>query len=274
MKKILIPTDFSTSSYKAIDYITELFKNEACAFYFLNVYNYGTGGLSAIEMLQADDEWFEKPKEESLQHLGDLLDEYAVNKNNEKHEYHVISEGLSLVKAMEKHIESIDVDLIVLKGNAKISKNIESIVGKIRTCPVLIVPPYASMNKKINLAIASNFTEEVRTNEIDSFLEIFKNTNFIITVLALTNEKDMPDETSRHIKLLCNHLENQTDKTVALEFTAKSDNLKTYAISHLSSIMCVVDKKPDLLRKIGLCKSRVISTLEKLHNNPVLTIHQ
>ena len=274
MKKILIPTDFSTNSYKAIDYITELFKNEVCAFYFLNVYNYGTGGLSAIEMLQADDDWFEKPRAESLQHLGDLLDEYAVNKNNEKHEYYVISEGLSLVKAIEKHIESIDVDLIVLKGNAKISKNIESIVGRIRTCPVLIVPPYASMNIKINLAIASNFTEEVRTTGIDSFLETFKNTNFIITVLALTSEKDMPFETSRHIKSLCNHLENQTDKTVALEFTAKSDNLKTYAISHLSSIMCVIDKKPDLLRKIGLCKSRVISTLEKLHNNPVLTIHQ
>ncbi|WP_405296681.1 universal stress protein [Algibacter sp. Ld11] len=274
MKKILIPTDFSTNSYKAIDYITELFKNEVCAFYFLNVYNYGTGGLSAIEMLQADDEWFEEPKDESLLHLGNLLNEFAVKKNNEKHEYHVISEGLSLVKAMEKHIERINVDLIVLKGNAKISKNIESIVGKIRTCPVLIVPPYASRNKKINLTIASNFTEEVRTNEIDSFLETFKNTNYIITVLALTNEKDMPNKTSRHISLLCNHLENQTDKTVILEFTAKSENLKTYAISHLSSIMCVVDKKPDLLRKIGLCKSRVISILENIHNNPVLTIHQ
>ncbi|MDN3665526.1 universal stress protein [Algibacter miyuki] len=274
MKKILIPTDFSTNSYKAINYITELFKNEDCAFYFLNVYNYGAGGLSAIEMLQADDEWFEKPKEESLQRLGDLLEEYAVNRNNEKHEYHVISEGLSLVKAIEKHIESVNVDLIVLKGDAKISKNIEAIVGKIRTCPVLVVPPYASMNKKINLTIASNFTEEVQTREIDSFLETFKNTNFKVTVLALTSEENMPEETSRNIKLLCTHLENQTDKAVIVEFTEKSSNLKKYATSHLNNIMCVVDKKPDLLRKIGLCKSKVISTLEKLHKNPVLTIHQ
>ncbi|MCL5128418.1 universal stress protein [Algibacter sp. L4_22] len=274
MKKILIPTDFSENSYKAIDYITELFKNEACSFYFLNVYIYETGSLNAIEMLQADDDWFEKPKEDSLQQLGDLLDEYAVNRYNTKHEYYVISEGLSLVKAIKKHIETVNADLIVLKGNAKPNKNIQSIIGEIRTCPVLIVPPCASINKTLNLTIASTFKEAVRTLEIDIFLETFKNTNFEINILALGKKDVITVKTSRNIKLLRNHLKNYSNKSVGLEFTEKPSNLKEYAISHLSSIMCVVDKKPDLLRKVGLCKSKIISTIEKLHSNPVLTIHQ
>lgn len=274
MKKILIPTDFSENSYRAIDYITELFKNEVCAFYFLNVYNYGPGGLSAIEMLQADDEWFEKPKEDSLQQLGYLLDEYTVSKTNKNHEYHVISEGLSLVKAIEKHIEIIKADLIVLKGNAKTNKNIEAIVGEIRVCPVLIVPQDAAFNTKLNLTIASAFIEQVRTLEIDSFLETFKNTNFRVSILAIGNKDSITDDVHRNIVLLSSHLETYLEQPVQVEFTEKSSSLKEYAMSHLNNMMCVVDNKPDLLRKFGICKSKVISTLEKLHNNPVLTIHQ
>lgn len=274
MKKILIPTDFSKNSYKAIDYITELFKNEVCAFYFLNVYNYGTGGLSAIEMLQADDDWFEKPKEDSLQQLGYLLDEYAIRRTNENHEYHVISEGLSLVKAIEKHIEIIKADLIVLKGNAKTNKNIEAIVGEIRVCPVLIVPQDASFNSKLNLTIASTFIKEVRTLGIDRFLETFKNTNFEVSILVIGNKDTVSDTVHRNMRLLSNHLERGLDTSVKVEFTEKSSSLKAYAVAHLSNMMCVVDNKPDLLRKFGICKSKVISTLEKLHNNPVLTIHQ
>jgi len=274
MKKILIPTDFSEHSYKAIDYITELFKNEVCAFYFLNVYNYGAGGLSAIEMLQADDEWFEKPKEDSLKQLGDLLDEYTRCKTNAKHEYHVISESLSLVKALEKHLEIIKADLLVMRGQAKTNKNIEAVVGEIRSCPVLIVPRNATFTSQLNLTLASNFNEEVRTLGIDRFLETFKNTNIKVSILVIGNKEALTDDVKRHIACLGSHLERCLEKTVTVEFTEKTSSLKEYAMAHLNNMMCVVDKKPDVLRKFGICKSKVLSTLEKLHNNPVLTIHQ
>ena len=114
-------------------------------------------------MLQADDDWFDKPKEYSLEQLGYLLDEYTVSRSNLNHQYHVISGGLSLVKAIEKHIEKIKVDLIVLKGDEKASKNIKAIIDEIRTCPVLVVPKVAAFKTKLKFTIASGFTEEVRT---------------------------------------------------------------------------------------------------------------
>ena len=55
---------------------------------------------------------------------------------------------------------------------------------------------------------------------------------------------------------------------------AKYEDLKDYAISHLDDIICIIDKKPDFFRKIGLYKSNVISTLGQLRTNTVLTIHQ
>ncbi|WP_147676258.1 universal stress protein [Algibacter pacificus] len=274
MKKILIPTDFSENSYKAIDYILELFKNEVCVFYFLNVYNYGTHGLSAIEMLQADDEWFEKPKENSLKQLGDLLEEYTVNRNDAKHEYHVISESLSLVKALEKHTKKLNIDLIVLEGNTKVNKNIETVVGEMRTCPVLIVPRNVFFNIGINLTIASDFMDSVRTIEIDNFLKTFKNTSLKVSILVLGDQSAFTDEVNRNMMLLFNHLEYGLGVSVKVEFAEQSSNLKAYAASHFNNIMCVVDNKPGILRKFGIYKSKVISTIEKFHNHPVLTIHQ
>ena len=38
MKKIILPTDFSDNALNAIDYAMQLFKDEVCAFFILNVY--------------------------------------------------------------------------------------------------------------------------------------------------------------------------------------------------------------------------------------------
>ncbi|HAT67935.1 MAG TPA: universal stress protein, partial [Flavobacteriaceae bacterium] len=39
MRKVLIPTDFSRNAWDAIAYAVDLFKNEPCEFYILNVYS-------------------------------------------------------------------------------------------------------------------------------------------------------------------------------------------------------------------------------------------
>ena len=86
MKTILIPTDFSATSYQTIDYVIELFENDHCEFYFLNVYTFDVAGLNAIEMLQADDDWFDEPKQESINKLGKLVERHTLKSNNLKHE--------------------------------------------------------------------------------------------------------------------------------------------------------------------------------------------
>ncbi|MEP3836765.1 MAG: universal stress protein [Algibacter sp.] len=274
MKKILIPTDFSQNSYQAIDYTMKLFKNETCAFYFLNTYSYNAHGLSAIEMLQADDEWFEKPKEESLQHLGELLERFTGANSNSKHRYHVISECATLVEGIEKQVKEIGIDLIVLKGGIVVSKKVKIIIDKVRTCPILIVPSFASIHKKLKLTITSTFRHPVRTVEVDAFLNILSNTNCAINILVLEEEESVTPEVKNNLKLFVNHLEKFPNSLVQVEYMKGSRSLKDYAITHLNSIMCITDKKPGLLRKIGLTQSKAISVLEKINKNPVLAIHQ
>jgi len=276
MKKILIPTDFSLSSIQTINNVIQLFKNESCEFYLFNAYTCGTSGLNAIEMLQADDEWFEKPKDESLKQLGKLVELYTFKSNYPKHTFNAISECINLIEGIKNTILKIDADLVILSNTAEktIGKITENILESIRTCPILIVPPHASNGKHIQLTIASDFKQKINTSEIEKFCKTLDNTNFEIGILVLEEQNTLSNESITNLESLITYLKRYSKTSIDLEYAKSSKDLEDYAISHLDDIICVIDKKPDLFRKIGLYKSNVISTLGQLRTNTVLTIHQ
>ncbi|QWX84891.1 hypothetical protein H0I23_04405 [Cellulophaga sp. HaHaR_3_176] len=276
MKKILIPTDLSLNSYQTIDYVTELFANEQCEFYFLNAYNYGLSGLNAIEMLQADEEWFDKPKKESIEQLWKLVERYTLKSKNTKHAFNAISNCMNLTDSIKKNVEELSTDLIILTGRAKenVGNTTESILEKVRNCPILIVPPHASSSDGINLTIASDFKQKININEIDRFCRTLTNTNFRVGVLVLEKQNSLSKEACNNLEGLINYLAKFSIEPIGLEYIKSSYRLKDYAASNIKGILCIIDKKPDLFRKIGLYKSNVISILKKINTNTVLTIHQ
>jgi len=275
MKKILIPTDFSLNSYQTADYITNLFKKVNCEFYFLNTFRYINSGLNAFEMLQADDEWFEKPKEDSLEKLGKLVTRYTL-KSNKNHSFHAISEHRDIVDGINISVETIGIDVVVLTGNgtSTLGTTTENILEKVRSCPVLIVPPHATTCNGITLTIASDFQQKINTCEIERFIKALENTNTKIGILALKEKKNLSEKASENLELLLTYLKQLSNKPIELEFLKPAFRLKDYAFSHINEIMCVVDNKPDLFRKIGVVKSNVIATICKLNSNTVLTVHQ
>lgn len=276
MKKILIPTDFSLNSYQTIDYITELFKNEYCEFYVLNTYNYDLSSINTIEMFQADDEWLDKPKEESMQQLGMLVERYTIKTKNDKHEFNAISDCMNLSDSIKKNVEELSADLIILTGkiDKTIGKRTEAILEKIRSCPILIVPPHASVSRGVHITIASDFKEKINTLEIYKFIKALENTNIEVRILVLEQENTLESEAANNLEALLIYLNEIFHKRIDIEYVRPTFHLKDYAASNRDGIMCVVDKKPDVFRKIGLFKSNIIPTLKQLRNNTVLTIHQ
>lgn len=276
MKTILIPTDFSATSYQTIDYVVELFKNDHCEFYFLNAYFFDVAGLNAIEMLQADDDWFDEPKQESINKLGELVERHTLKSNNLKHEFNAVSECLKLVDSIKNNIDKLNIDLVILSSSGEKTMTItnQSILAKIRSCPILIVPPQASVCKGLQLTIASNFKQKINTSDIDRFCELLTNTNFKIEILVLENQNSLSNEVASNLEILIIHLKKYIITPIELQYASSPQELKNYAQSHQETVMCVIDRKPDLFRKIGLFKSKVISTMEQLRTNTVLTIHQ
>ena len=276
MKKILIPTNFSRNSNLAIDYVTELLKEEYCEFYFLNTYSYDVSGLNAIELLQADDAFFDEPKEESLRQLGALVEHCTLDSDNDKHSFYAISENSELIAGIKKNIEKIGIDLVIVTGSVDInvSKNTRVIVEKIRSCPILIVPLNTNIGQKVSLTIASDFKQNINTSDISKFIKILEKTNFEISIFVLEKKKKVTVNTAKNIKSLAVYLEQLLKKQIGIEYIESSYRLEEYAQSHVENIMCILDKKPDALRKMGLYKTSAIATMGTLRKNTVLAMHQ
>lgn len=276
MKKILIPTDFSPNSYQTIDSVLKLFKDNVCDFYFLNTYSYNISGLDALGLLHVDEEWFDKPEEESIQKLGKLIEHCTFKSKGADHSFHAITEHSSLLGAVKKQQELLNIDLIILSNgtNKSSDKENKSILENVRSCPILLLPSHSTIDKNISITIASDFKQKINTGRIDQFRKGLVGKDIEIGILVLDKQNQLPETVAKNLEAFVLYLRQFQNTKISLEYAGTDKKLKTYASNHTNSIMCLVDKKPGFMRKIGLFKSDVISKLKQLNSNSILAIHQ
>lgn len=120
MKKILLPTDFSENSWNAIVYALQLFKNETCKFYLLNVYTpviYQTEYLYGSPALFSGPTQFGVPdpiSETSLQSLKDFKDRINKEFDNPKHSFEIRSVFNTLISEIKELVEVKTIDYVVM----------------------------------------------------------------------------------------------------------------------------------------------------------------
>ena len=147
MKKILIPIEFENNNDHVIEYAVHLHKNEACVFYLLNIYSLNIAGLQALNFLKASREWLEKPKQKSERGLALLVDKYSAIYKESNHKFYAVSECESLIKGIQKTIENLKLDFIIMATKSKketcfskYASNTVKIIENIRKCPLIIIP--------------------------------------------------------------------------------------------------------------------------------------
>lgn len=147
MKKILIPIEFKNNNDHIIEYAVHLHKNEGCVFYLLNTYSLNIAGLQALNFLKASKDWLEKPRQKSEKGLAILVDKYSTIYKEHKHQFYALSECESLIRGIQKKIENLKIDLIIMPTKSKkencfekYATNTERIIENIRKCPLIIMP--------------------------------------------------------------------------------------------------------------------------------------
>ncbi len=100
MKKVLLPTDFSDNSYKAISYAMSLFKDEECTFFLLHTYTpaiYQAEYLMHAPMQVGLGDFY---RSNSMQQLEKLQDRITSEFKNRKHKL-VIHTAFNLLVGFE-----------------------------------------------------------------------------------------------------------------------------------------------------------------------------
>ncbi|HBR53744.1 MAG TPA: hypothetical protein DEA82_05975 [Flavobacteriaceae bacterium] len=280
MKKILIPIDLKLNSYEAIDYAIKFFKREQCEFYFLNTYTYDLSGLNTIDLLQADDDWYDKPKHDSEDSLGKIIQKYAFNNREAKHRFSAISEYSNLIEGMKKAIKDIKIDLVVLpgkdrmgEGTMRYSRNTKRIIEHIRECPVMIIPASAKMHKKPKFALVSSFDLELPLSELENWYGLVQIAKGSIKIVMLSGKTELSELQKANQNKVRFHLELLSEEKIQVEYVKNAPALKDFARLHSDYIMCLIDRKPDLWRKMGVTHSK-ITTLGPMPSTPVIALHR
>jgi len=159
MKSILVPTDFSKNSIRALKYVQILFAGMECNFYVLYV---GT-----LLDTKRDTESFQETDESSGENtkgkLKELVKETRSHSTEANHFFFPLHEYGFFIPTIKKHLEENDIDLIVMgtKGASGLKeKVVGSNAGDVITrvqCNTLVVPVQAALAKPREIVFPTDF---------------------------------------------------------------------------------------------------------------------
>ncbi|QOI97645.1 MAG: universal stress protein [Flammeovirgaceae bacterium] len=232
MMTLLVPTDFSKASKKAVTYAIELARKIKARIILLNVVQTNTSGETLLKWKRLEEEMVKIAKED-----GEALLKEVKKKAGEKteitFEYRL---GYDFAKVVNRFVEENDVDLVIMgthgaTGLKKVllGSNAASMINT-SLVPVIAVPADAAFKpiKKIVYATDMvNLDEEIKT--ITMFAALFKATvNVVHVTLATPDKKFDPDKftknlikVSKYKKLTFNFAKNETITAGVDAFVAK-----------------------------------------------------
>lgn len=201
MKKIILPTDFSKNALNAVQYALNLYKDQTCDIYFLNVYQVDGYKLdNAIMVPEPGERAFELAKSRSEKQFEKLMELLRLHPKNPKHTYHTVPTFNSLLEAVEDTIAKKDIDIIIMgtKGDADsrttiYGTNTINLMEKVTACPVLAVPENVRFAPPKEIVFPTDYKSSFKHRELNYIIEIVQMHGSAIRVL---NIKEGPNLTT------------------------------------------------------------------------------
>lgn len=194
-RKILLPTDFSKNAENAIKYAVELYKNEECDFYILNVF-FATGfATDTIMVPEIGEIAYKSAKETSEKGLKTILEKFQKN-NISRHNFITISKFNSLLNSIDDIVEKETIDLIIM-GTQGVTNAVDIIFGnntvmvmeKERDCPVLAIPKEVNYKKPKEIVFPTSYNTHYKRRELEHLIEIANNNKAAIRILHVEKKK-------------------------------------------------------------------------------------
>ena len=209
-RKILLPTDFSKNSWHAINYALELFKNDACDFYILNVFSATSNILDSLLNMEPGSALYETAKANSEDGLVKVLDKLTINGlEKANHHFNVISRFNNIIEGIKDVVEEKDIEIIIMGSKGETASR-DIVFGstavyameKVRNCPVIVVPEKAKKHMPKEIVFPTSFKTHYKRRELKYLIEIAKKCKATIAILHVSKEDKLDEKQMKNKQLL------------------------------------------------------------------------
>lgn len=249
--KILIPTDFSKNATKAMRYAIELYKNDKCDFYLLNVFSATSNLMQSLLNLEPGSELYEMAKLHSENGLAKLYDMITMSDyDNPKHHFKTISVFNNTIDGIKDVVEQKDIEMIVMgtKGEtfsraSAFGSTAVYVMEKVRNCPVMVVPLNAKSTLPKEIVFPTDYKTHYKRRELKYLKEISKKCDATIIVLHISEENELNDEQKQNQLLLKEILEETKYKFHSLSHTTVETAVNIFVESRDSDMVAFINRK-------------------------------
>lgn len=278
-RKILLPTDFSENALQAIKYALELYKDQECVFYLLNVFFINPTNLESLIGMEPGSDLYEATKSNSDRQLAKLLSEVAFNDNgNSKHSFQTISTFNEPLQAIKNIVEEKDIELIVMgtRGQTNARSKIYGstaidVMEKNRNCPVIVVPQLAKREIPKEIVFPTNYKTNFKKQELKHLINIAKSSNASIKILHVSEDGKLNEQQTNNKKLLDEYFEEVSHSFHLLSQLSVPAAINCFVESRESDMVAFINSKHSFFASI--LNQPLVKGIAYSSKVPILVMH-
>lgn len=256
MKSILLPTDFSDNSINAIHYAVELFKNERCEFFFLNVQKASSFVSDDLMSMQPSTTIYQNLIDSSKKAIDRIISEIKAKFNCKNHLYHTIVDYDLFIDAINQIITSKNIDLIVM-GTQGASSTEKVLFGSNTThimqnisCPVLAIPNNYKYRPIKNIVFTSNYHTKYKQEEIKPLLELAESNQAKIHVIHLAKGEQLSSSQINNMAFLDEFFTDLNHEFVNIESKELFKTVEKYTRIHDIDVLAMMSRKHSFFERL------------------------
>lgn len=277
--KILIPTDFSKNASNALRYAIELYKNDSCDFYLLNVFSATSNILDSLMNMEPGSELYETAKLHSENGLAKIYDMITMSDyDNPKHNFKTVSVFNNTIDAIKDIVEKKDIEMIVMGTKGETHSRATAfgstaiyVMEKVRNCPVIVVPLNAKTELPTEIVFPTSYKTHYKKRELNYLIDISKKCKATIIVLHISEETELNKAQKENKLLLEEILEGTTYKCHFLSHNSIEAAVNIFVESRGSDMVAFINKKHAFFG--SLLTNPMVKSISFHSKVPILVMH-